>query len=43
MPLFRFDHVSKDYITEGRPVSALTDISLEAAPGEFIALVGRSG
>jgi putative ABC transport system ATP-binding protein len=43
MPLFRFDHVSKDYVTEGRPVSALTDISLEAAPGEFIALVGRSG
>jgi ABC-type lipoprotein export system ATPase subunit len=43
MPLLRFDHVSKDYVTEGRPVSALTDISLEAAPGEFIALVGRSG
>jgi ABC-type lipoprotein export system ATPase subunit len=43
MSLFRLDHVTKDYFTEGRPVSALTDVSLSAAPGEFIALVGRSG
>src|ERR1700722_16560834 len=43
MSSFRLDHVSKDYFTEGRPVRALTDVSLEASPGEFVALVGRSG
>ncbi len=43
MSLFRLDHVSKQYLTEGRPVAALTDVSFEAARGEFVALVGRSG
>ncbi len=43
MSLFRLDHVSKEYLTEGRPVAALTDVSFEAAKGEFVALVGRSG
>lgn len=35
--------VSKDYITDGEPVPALHEVSLGAARGEFIALVGRSG
>lgn len=43
MSLFRLDHVSKEYLTEGRPVAALTDVSFEASRGEFVALVGRSG
>jgi putative ABC transport system ATP-binding protein len=43
MSLLRFDQVSKNYFTEGRPVAALTGVSLEAARGEFVALVGRSG
>jgi ABC-type lipoprotein export system ATPase subunit len=43
MSLFRLDHVTKEYFTEGRPVAALTDVSLAASRGEFVALVGRSG
>lgn len=41
--MLHLDHVSRQYLTEGRPVDALSDVSLDAAPGEFIALVGRSG
>ncbi|HVO99246.1 MAG TPA: ABC transporter ATP-binding protein [Bryobacteraceae bacterium] len=43
MSLIRLDRVSKEYSTEGRPVSALSDVSFEASRGEFVALVGRSG
>src|SRR5262245_52787819 len=39
----RLEGVGKDYITEGTPVTALRDISLEFRAGEFVALVGRSG
>jgi ABC-type lipoprotein export system ATPase subunit len=41
--ILRLEHVSKSYITDGAPVPALHDISLDAARGEFVALVGRSG
>ena len=41
--ILRFDHVTKEYRTDQETVSALVDISLEVASGEFIALVGRSG
>ena len=37
----RFEHVSKRYAEEGR--AALTDIDIEIAPGESVALVGPSG
>jgi len=37
------DKVTKDYVTDGAPVRALHDVSLEVATGQFLALVGRSG
>jgi ABC-type lipoprotein export system ATPase subunit len=42
-PIVLFKQVSKLYITDGEPVPALQDVSLEFARGEFIALAGRSG
>src|SRR5437870_12375207 len=38
-----FRNVSKDYSADGQLVRALNGVSLEVAPGEFVALVGRSG
>jgi putative ABC transport system ATP-binding protein len=43
MSLLLLEHVSKSYITDGAPVPALQDVSLQVARGEFLALVGRSG
>ena len=43
MNVLRLERVGKHYITEGIPVVALEDISLEFQAGEFVALVGRSG
>jgi ABC-type lipoprotein export system ATPase subunit len=41
--LLVLDKVTKDYVTDGAPVRALHDVSLEVATGQFLALVGRSG
>ena len=43
MLLLRFDGVSKDYLSNGTRVRALESITLDVAPKEFVALVGRSG
>jgi ABC-type lipoprotein export system ATPase subunit len=43
MSVLRLERVSKEYVTEGVPVVALDNISLEFQAGEFVALVGRSG
>jgi macrolide transport system ATP-binding/permease protein len=43
-PLLRLDHVSKVYADGGdEEVRALDDVSLEVAPGEFVAIMGQSG
>ena len=42
-PLLRFVDVVKEYTTEGGRVRALDGLTLDVAPGSFIALVGRSG
>jgi putative ABC transport system ATP-binding protein len=43
MNVLRLERVGKHYITEGIPVVALEDVSLDFQTGEFVALVGRSG
>src|SRR5438445_12442740 len=43
MPILSLQDVSKDYLTDGQPVHALTGVSLNVERGEFVALVGRSG
>jgi ABC-type lipoprotein export system ATPase subunit len=43
MPILSLQNVTKDYFTDGQPVRALNNLSLEVSRGEFVALVGRSG
>ncbi len=43
MPILSLQEVSKDYLTDGQPVHALSGLSLDVERGEFVALVGRSG
>ncbi len=42
-PMIAIDHVSKIYNSNGSAVTALHDVSLDIAPGEFISLIGPSG
>ncbi len=43
MPILSLQDVAKEYATDGQPVRALANISLDVAAGELVALVGRSG
>jgi NitT/TauT family transport system ATP-binding protein len=42
-PIISFERVSKVYPGGAGPVTALDDVSLAIAPGEFISLIGPSG
>ena len=42
-PLIRLRGVSKDYETAAGPFTALRDIDLDVAAGDFVAVVGQSG
>ena len=43
MPILSLQDVSKDYLTDGQPVHAISGLTLSVERGEFVALVGRSG
>jgi lipoprotein-releasing system ATP-binding protein len=42
-PLLSIEGLSKAYLTGGRPLRVLQDVSLEIAAGEMVALTGPSG
>src|SRR5438128_3378631 len=42
-PIIAIDHVTKTYDSGSGMITALHDVSLSIAPGEFIALIGPSG
>jgi ABC-type nitrate/sulfonate/bicarbonate transport system ATPase subunit len=42
-PILSLRQVSKTFQVSGKPVEALSDISLELATGEFLSIVGASG
>ena len=43
MPILSLHEVSKDYLTDGQRVHALSSVSLNVERGDFVALAGRSG
>ncbi len=43
MPAVRVSGVTKTFRTRGGTVEALSDVDLDVAPGEFVALIGPSG
>lgn len=42
-PLIRLAHVTKDYPTPSGPFRALNDVNIDIWPGEFVAVIGKSG
>jgi putative ABC transport system ATP-binding protein len=43
MLILSLQNVSKDYLSDGQRIPALSNLSLDVKRGEFVALVGRSG
>jgi ABC-type lipoprotein export system ATPase subunit len=43
MLILSLQNVSKDYLSDGQRVQALSSLSLDVKRGEFVALAGRSG
>jgi ABC-type lipoprotein export system ATPase subunit len=43
MLILSLQNVSKDYLSNGQRIQALSGLSLDVKHGEFVALVGRSG
>ncbi|HMD44377.1 MAG TPA: ABC transporter ATP-binding protein [Candidatus Acidoferrum sp.] len=43
MAILSLQSVSKNYLTDGQTIQALSGVTLEVQAGEFVALVGRSG
>lgn len=43
MAILSLQSVSKNYLTDGQTIQALSGVTLEVHAGEFVALVGRSG
>jgi len=43
MAIVSLQKLSKDYLTDGQPIHALGDVSLDVDRGTFVALAGRSG
>jgi putative ABC transport system ATP-binding protein len=43
MSILSLRGVTKDYVSDGQPVRALDNLSLDVESGELLALVGRSG
>ena len=41
--MIRFEHITKTYRKKSADVSALADVSLEIATGEFVSVRGSSG
>ena len=43
MSVVRLKNVTKEYVSDGEPVRALADVTLDIEAGKFVAVVGRSG
>ncbi|MCB1398461.1 MAG: ABC transporter ATP-binding protein, partial [Rhodobacteraceae bacterium] len=42
-PLIRIEGVNRTFTRDGKTVTALSDVSITVAPGEFVVLLGPSG
>jgi ABC-type lipoprotein export system ATPase subunit len=42
-PVVAFERVSKEYLSDGAPVTALREVTLSAGARRFVALMGKSG